>query len=149
MSGFYTYILPCGGIVTSVEARGLCRRPDNVEMQLIAGATAERGVGDLTYTSLVAKCNKTAKVGNNYEGYVSATGLEIRVPRDGVLVVHLNPNCSGTSHKCFFQPAVTNETSNYDVVLGNSPYEWFRPNISLFFSANITGNCHNCQVTIK
>ncbi|CAI8021515.1 hypothetical protein GBAR_LOCUS12748, partial [Geodia barretti] len=35
-SGFYSYILPCGGIVTSVEARGLCRRPDNVEMQLIA-----------------------------------------------------------------------------------------------------------------
>ena len=87
------YILPCGGIVTSVEARGLCRRPDNVEMQLITGANAERGIGDL---SNYAKCNKTAKVGNNYEGYVSATGLEIRVPRGCVL----NPDCSSYSHKC-------------------------------------------------
>ena len=97
MSGFYTYILPCGGIVTSVEARGLCRRPDNVEMQLITGARADqRGIDDVTFLSLVAKCNKTAKVGNNYEGYVSATGLEIRVPRGCVL----NPDCSSYSHKC-------------------------------------------------
>ena len=91
------YILPCGGIVTSVEARGLCRRPDNVEMQLITGARADqRGIDDVTFLSLVAKCNKTAKVGNNYEGYVSATGLEIRVPRGCVL----NPDCSSYSHKC-------------------------------------------------
>ena len=139
-SGFYSYILPCGGIVTSVEARGLCRRPDNVEMQLITGANAERGIGDLSnYVLLVTKCNKTAKVGNNYEGYVSATGLEIRVPRDGVLMVHLNPDCSSTRHKCLFQPAVINETSKYDVVFADSHLEWSRPNMSLFFSANITG----------
>ena len=33
--GYYSYILPRGGIVTSVEARGFCGRPDDVELRLL------------------------------------------------------------------------------------------------------------------
>ena len=137
--GYYAYILPCGGIVTSVEARGFCGRPDNVELRLLSAARADHSfsnVHDIVF--LDAKCNKTAKVDENYyEGYVSATGLNIQVPPGNVLAVNLNPDCSS---KCYFQPAVINKTmdSNYEVVFGDSYFVWSPTNTSLFFSANIT-----------
>ena len=102
--GFYGYMLPCGGIVTSVEARGFCGRPDNVELRLISGVRANHSFEDVTNRiSLAAKCNKTAMVDNNYEGYVSATGLNITVPRSGTLAMHLNLECSIGEAKCYFQ----------------------------------------------
>ncbi|CAI8047372.1 Ephrin type-B receptor 3 (Fragment) [Geodia barretti] len=91
----YGYMLPCGGIVTSVEARGFCGRPENVEMRLTSGVRAKYSYHDVTSRILLpATCNKTAMVGNNYEGYVSATGLNITVPRSGTLAMHLNLECS-------------------------------------------------------
>ncbi|CAI8032550.1 hypothetical protein GBAR_LOCUS18400, partial [Geodia barretti] len=87
--GFYGYTLPCGGIVTSVEARGFCGRPENGEMRLTSGVREKYIHHDVL---LAAKCSKTAMVYNNYEGYVSATGLNITVPRSGILVVHLDPD---------------------------------------------------------
>ena len=143
--GFYCYMLPCGGIVTSVEARGFCGRPDNVELRLISGVRANHSFKDVTSRILLpAKCNRTAMVDNNYEGYVSATGLNITVPRNGTLAVQLNPDCTETK-KCFFQPAVISETSNYDVLFADSHLVWSHTNTSLFFSANITGNCRNSR----
>ena len=147
---FYGYMLPCGGIVTSVEARGFCGRPDNVELLLISGGRANHSFEGVTGRELLpAKCNKTAMVDNSYEGYVNATGLNFTVPRSGTLVVHFNLECSISAAKCYFQPAVINETSNYDVVFGDSHLVWSHTNMSLFFSVNITGiaNCHNSHVS--
>ena len=44
--GYYSYALPCGGIVTSVEARGFCDRPDHVELRLLTGKRANIGFDD-------------------------------------------------------------------------------------------------------
>ena len=135
--GYYSYTLPCGGIVTSVEARGFCGRPDNVELRLLSARRAENAFKSLPHVVLVpAQCNKTAPVGDHYEGYVSNTSLNIRVQPGHVLVVFLNPDCD---RKCFFQPAVINNASNYDVVFADSHLVWYETNRSLFFSANITG----------
>ena len=42
--GCYSYTLPCGGIVTSVEARGFCGRPNDVELRLLTGKRANLGL---------------------------------------------------------------------------------------------------------
>ena len=135
--GYYSYTLPCGGIVTSIEARGFCGRPDDVELRLLAFGRTVKKSGSIS--SLVpVQCNKTATVGNrHYEGYVSNNSLNMRVEPGHILAVFLNPDC--TKLKCYFQPAFINETSKYDVVFGDSHLVWNVTNMSLFFSANITG----------
>ena len=51
----------------------------------------------------------------------------------------LNPDCEDS--KCYFQPAVINKTSNYDVAFVNSHIVRENTNnMSLFFTANITGS---------
>ena len=138
--GYYSYTLPCGGIVTSVEARGFCGRPDDVELRLItARRQSKNGFNSLSSVLFVsAQCNKTATVGDHhYEGYVSNDSLSFHVEPGHVLTVFLNPDCKNS--KCYFQPGVINENSNYDVVFADSHIEWSDTNMSLFFSANITG----------
>ena len=84
------------------------------------------------------QCNRTATVGDHhYEGYVSNNSLNMRVEPGHVLAVFLNPDC--TNLKCYFQPAFINETSKYDVAFADSHLVWNVTNMSLFFSANITG----------
>ena len=136
--GHYGYILPCGGIVTSVEARGFCGRPDNVELRLLSARQGEytfKALSDVVFVS--AQCNKTATVDDHYEGYVSNTSLNIHVQPGHMLVVYFNPDCEGL--KCYFEPAVINNASNYDVVFADSHLVWSVPNISILFFANITG----------
>ena len=138
--GHYGYTLPCGGIVTSVEARGFCGRPDNVELRLLSAGRAENSFKTLSDVVFVpAQCNKSVTVDDHYEGYVSNTSLNIHVQPGHMLVVHFNPDCA-EGLKCFFEPAVINNASNYDVVYADSHLVWSDPNnMSLFFSANITG----------
>ena len=138
--GYYSYTLPCGGIVTSVEARGFCYRPDDVEIRLISAKRREdngfTSVNDIALVS--AQCNKTATVDNHYEGYVSNNSLNFRVGPGHTLSVFLNPECGDS--KCFFQPAIVNKTSRYDVAYADDHFVWSDTNnISLFFSANVTG----------
>ena len=138
--GHYSYILPCGGIVTSVEARGFCGRSDDVELRLLsAQRRTDNGFRSSNGIALVsAQCNKTATVGDHhYEGYVRNNSLNLRVPPGYVLTLFLNPDCE--NRKCYFQPAVINESSKYDVVFADSHVVWSDTNMSLFFSANITG----------
>ena len=138
--GYYSYTLPCGGIVTSVEARGFCDRPDGVELRLITfqRKTSNRLRSSNNVALVSAQCNKTAIIGDHhYEGYVSNNSLNILVEPGHILAVFLNPDCE--NRRCYFQPAVINESSNYDVVFADSHIEWSDTNMSLFFSANITG----------
>ena len=136
--GHYGYILPCGGIVTSVEARGFCGRPDNVELRLLSAKRADHAFKTLSDVVFVpVQCNKTATVNDYYEGYVSNTSLNIHVQPGHMLVVYFNPDCGRL--QCYFEPAVINNASNYDVVFADSHLVWSVPNMSLFFSANITG----------
>ena len=138
--GYYSYTLPCGGIVTSIEARGFCGRPDNVELRLIiAQRRGDNGFRSSSGFALVpAQCNKTATVGDHhYEGYVSNDSLNFRVEPGHVLAVFLNPDCE--NEKCYFQPAFINESSNYDVAFADSHIEWSNINTSLFLFVNITG----------
>ena len=139
--GYYSYTLPCGGIVTSVEARGFCGRPDDVEIRLIsAKRRADHGFTSVNGIALVsAQCNKTATVGDHhYEGYVRNNSLNLRVRPGHALTVLLNPECGNS--KCYFQPAIVNKTSRYNVAFADGHFVWSDTNnISLFFSANVTG----------
>ena len=137
--GYYSYTLPCGGIVTSVEARGICGRPDDVELRLLSfERNSNHGIRNFGSVSLVpAQCNKTATVGDHYEGYVRNNSLHFLVEPGHILAVFLNPDCNNS--KCYFQPAFVNASSNYNVVFADSHIEWSDTNISLFFSTNITG----------
>ena len=139
---YYSYTLPCGGIVTSVEARGFCGRPHDVELRLLTGKRAKFGFADVARSILLAaKCNETpiANASGEYEGFVRNNSLNFRVPRGYALVIDLNPDCSNTTDKCYFEPAIINKTSSYDVALGDSHIVWSDTNVSLFLSANITG----------
>ena len=137
--GYYSYILPCGGIITSVEARGFCGRPDDVELRLLTfKRQLNHGINSFGSVLLVpTQCNKTATVGDHYEGYVRNNSLNFFVEPGHILAVFLNPDCDNS--KCYFQPAFVNESSNYDVVFADSHIEWSDTNMSLFFSANIKG----------
>ena len=108
--GYYSYTLPCGGIVTSVEARGFCGRPDDVELRLLTGKTVNLGFEDVAGSILLAaKCNETpiANASGEYEGFVRNNSLNFRVPRGYALVVDLNPDCSSNNtKKCYFEPAI-------------------------------------------
>ena len=85
-----------------------------------------------------AQCNKTAIVDNLYEGYVSNNHLNFRVRPGDILSVFLNPECGNS--KCYFQPAIVNKPSRYNVAFADGHFVWSDTNnISLFFSANITG----------
>ena len=90
---------------------------------------------------LAAKCNETltATAPREYEGFVRKYGLNFRVPRGYALVIDLNPDCSNDTEKCYFEPAIINKTSSYDVILSDSHQVWSETNISLFLSVNITG----------
>ena len=138
--GYYSYTLPCGGIITSVEARGFCGRPDNVELRLFsAKRRVDTGFTSVNGIALVStQCNKTATVDDHYEGYVSNNSLNFRVRPGHTLSVFLNPECGNL--KCYFQPAIVNKTSRYNVAFADGHFVWSDTNnISLFFSANITG----------
>ena len=136
--GYYSYMLPCGGIVTSVRARGFCGRSYDVELRLLS-FRRDNGYRSSAGPLLVsAQCNETATVNGSYEGYVSNNSLNYRVEPDHILAVFLHPDCEGW--KCYFQPAVINKTSNYDVAFANSHIVWKNTNMSLFFFANITGS---------
>ena len=140
--GYYSYTLPCGGIVTSVEARGFCDRPDDVELRLLTGKIKNLGFEDVARSIfLAAKCNETpiANASGEYEGFVRNNSLNFHVPRGYALVVDLNPDCSNDTNKCYFEPAIINKTSSYDVALSDSHQVWSETNVSLFLSVNITG----------
>ena len=97
--GYYSYALPCGGIVTSVEARGFCGRPDDVELRLLTGKRANLGFDDIARSILLAaKCNETLTVTapREYEGFVRNSSLNFRVQRGHALVVVFNPDCRTT-----------------------------------------------------
>ena len=136
--GYYSYMLPCGGIVTSVRARGFCGRPDDVELRLLS-FRRNNGYRSLTGPLLVsAHCDKNATADGRYEGYVSNDSLNYRVEPGHILAVFFNQDCEDL--KCYFEPAVINKTSNYDVAFANSHIVWKNTNMSLFFFANITGS---------
>ena len=151
--GYYSYALPCGGIVTSVEARGFCGRPHDVELRLLTGKRANLGFDDIAGSLLLAaKCNKTltATAPRVYEGFVRNNSLNFRVPRGYALVIDFNPDCSTDTSKCYFEPGIINKTSSYDVALSDSHIVWSETNLSLFLSVNITGalyiNSHTAQI---
>ena len=138
--GYYSYALPCGGIVTSIEARGFCDRPNDVELRILTGKTANFSFEDIAgFILVVAKCNEIqigAGSKKYYEGFVRNNSLNFRVPRGYALVVDFNPDCE---RKCYFEPAIINKTSSYDVAFSDSHIVWSETNVSLFLSVNITG----------
>ena len=140
--GYYGYTLPCGGIVTSVEARGFCGRPHDVELRLLTGKSANLNFKDFAGSILLAaKCNEIpiAAATGGYDGFVRNNSLNFRVQRGHALVVAFNPDCRTDTEKCFFEPAIINKTSSYDVTLSDSHLVWSKTNLSLFLSVNITG----------
>ena len=113
--GYYRYVLPCGGILTSIKARGFCGRADNVQLRLLFGS----GIPGESYDSfdillIEAKCNKTAS-SSVHEGQVVNDTLYLYIPPNGFLSVFFNPDC--TKEKCFFQPAIVNESSNHTLMI--------------------------------
>ena len=137
--GHYSYTLPCGGIVTSIEARGFCGRPHDVEFRLLTGKIASLSFKDFADSILlVAKCNETpnATASGEYDGFVRNNSLNFRVQPGHALVVVFNPDCE---ENCYFEPGIINKTSSYDVALSDSHLVWSETNLSLFLSVNITG----------
>ena len=142
VQGYYQYLVPCGGIVTSIEARGFCGRRDNVELRLINGFNDEKGRHSRVIL-LTAVCDNTTTRANYSEGYVRNDSLNMRILSGGYLSITLNPDCSG--EKCYFQPAIINKSSNYPIEYRSEHLVLSSTNVSLLFSAqvsaNVTGEC--------
>ena len=108
----------------------------------MTGKRANLGFDDIAGSiRLAAKCSETlnATAPRKYEGLVRKNGLNLRVPRGYALVIDLNPDCSNDTDKCYFEPAIINKTSSYDVTWSDSHIVWSETNVSLFLSVNITG----------
>ena len=86
---------------------------------------------------LKAECDTSANFSSMFfEGTVKNHSLNIRIPPGGYLAFFLNPDCS--KDKCYFQPAIINETSNYTLEFADDHLVWGSTNVSILFSANIT-----------
>ena len=131
--GYFRYRVPCGGIVTSVEARGFCGRANDVDLRLVYGDVGEKNGSRYTVHAelLKAECNISANVSS-----VIFEGTVIIIHPGGFLGFFLNPDC--TKDKCFFQPAIINQTSNYTLEVADDHLVWTATDMSLLFSANIT-----------
>ena len=133
------YRVPCGGIVTSVESRGFCGGANDVDLRLVYGDVGEKNGSRYTARAelLKAECNISANVSSViFEGTVRNNNLNnIIIHPGGFLGFFLNPDC--TKDKCFFQPAIINQTSNYTL---DDHLVWTATDMSLLFSANGTGS---------
>ena len=139
LEGYFTYRVPCGGIITSVEARGFCGRAENVELRLIYGVLDDDGYRHSRVEYIRAECNTSANYTSSvHEGSVRNDSLNIDIPSGGVLAININPDCSG--EKCSFQPAIIHQRSNYSLVFADDHLQFTSSDLSLLFSANITGN---------
>ena len=139
--GYFRYSVPCGGILTSIEARGFCGRADNVQLRLLYGS--RKGGGNHFNIQYVnAECN-AAKNGSYmiYEGKVLNNSLNILIPPGGFLTIFFNPDCS--NEKCYFQPAIISETSNYTAEIADGHLVWSATNLSLLLSAVIKTSRNN------
>ena len=86
-----------------------------------------------------AECNTSANYTTSvHEGSVRNDSLNIDIPSGGVLAIDINPDCSG--EKCSFQPAIIHQRSNYSLVFADDHLQFTSSDLSLLFSANITGN---------
>ena len=133
--GYFRYIVPCGGIVTSIEARGFCGRANDVELRLLYGYKDSKGI-HISTELVEAECNTSANVSSEiYEGTVRNDSLNIIIPHGGDLRIYLIPDCS--KEKCYFQPAIINKTSSYTMEFRDDEKVWRNTNLSLLFSANI------------
>ena len=133
--GYFRYIVPCGGIVTSIEARGFCGRANDVELRLLYGYKDSKGI-HISTELVEAECNTSANVSSEiYEGTVRNDRLNIIIPHGGDLRIYLIPDCS--KEKCYFQPAIINKTSSYTMEFRDDEKVWRNTNLSLLFSANI------------
>ena len=124
--------------MTSIKARGFCGRADDVQLRLLFGS----GIPDESYDSvdillIEAECNKTTSSSMMHEGQVVNDNLHLYIPPNGFLSVFFNPDC--TKGKCFFQPAIINETSNHTLLISDAHLQFSAANMSLLLSANITG----------
>ena len=134
--GYFRYIVPCGGIVTSIEARGFCGRANDVKLRLLYGYRDSKGVRHSSAELVEAECDTSANVSSEiYEGTVRNDSLNITIPKGGDLRIYLIPGCS--KEKCYFQPAIINKTSSYTMEFRDDEKVWRNTNLSLLFSANI------------
>ena len=133
--GYFRYRVPCGGIVTSVEARGFCGRANDVWFILLH--SDETGSYNFHVDLLKAECDTSANISSMFfEGTVKNHSLNIRIPPGSYLAFFFNPDCS--KDMCYFQPAIINETSNYTLEFADDHLVWGSTNVSILFSANIT-----------
>ena len=140
MTGDFSYPLPCNGTLVAVNATGFCiltERPHH-DVSLVIFIYREN---DAVPVHLVpADCdlaNKRSVSGIDYSfGSVSHNDLNIPVTSDEFLSISI---CNGI--KCFFQPAVINDTSKHMLFFledGKPVNETKKlSNVSLLFSATI------------
>ena len=83
-----------------------------------------------------AECNKTTSL-SIHEGQVVNDNLHLYIPPNGFLSVFFHPDCN--KEKCYFQPAIINETSNHTLLISDDQLQFSTANTSLLLSANITG----------
>ena len=94
-----------------------------------------------------AECNKTANSSMMHEGQVVNDNLHLIIPPNGFLSIYFNPDCS--KEKCYFQPAIINETSNHTLLISDDHLQFFAANMSLLLSANITGMSTALCIMVK
>ena len=137
--GFFSYVVPCRGTVTSIRARGFCPIGSNgttaVVMQIFNSTIRDHRLV-FNDTNLTVECNISAAVGSDhYEGYINAYNLSITVESRGHLVLRRFYPCS--PYGCFFQPAIVNKSSDFNLYSYTENLEESNPGVSLLFSATI------------
>ena len=86
--GYFRYRVPCGGIVTSVEARGFCGRAANDVWFILLHSVLNEGTGSYNFhvDLLKAECDTSANCSSMFfEGTVRNHSLNIRIPPGGYL----------------------------------------------------------------
>ena len=136
--GYFSYVVPCTGTVTSIRARGFCPIGNNrttVVMQIFNSTIRDHKLV-FNDTNLTVECNTSAAVGSDhYEGYINAYNLSITVESRGHLGLRRFYPCS--RYGCFFQPAIVNKSSDFNLYSYTENLEESNPGVSLLFSATI------------
>ena len=138
LTGFFSYPISCDGRVTSVKASGFCFIQNQyVPVVLFLGVTTFRDDGiHLSYHNISANCTTQIYGSDYYAGGISADDVGIQVSSGDLLGVLFASSC--TNDVCLFQPAIVNESTNYNFTFYDEELKPFDVgSMSLLFSATI------------
>ena len=122
----------CNGTVVSVDAQGFCNKPTNGQSVVLLLIVSRARGNNFVHgsTRVQADCDTSVTIRDDFFwGNVSSISLNLPVTTGDILSVRFDPVCTDN---CLFQPAIINETSDYELVFYNDLLSPSDPRESLY-----------------